>query len=47
MFAMKQATDAANDMLKSLKLRYNRVRQDAVTQEIAEISSGAVALSAN
>lgn len=47
MFAMKQATDAANDMLKGLKLRYNRVRQDAVTQEIAEISSGAVALSAN
>lgn len=47
MFAMKQATDAANDMLKSLKLRYNRVRQDAVTQEIAEISSGAVALSAS
>lgn len=47
MFAMKQATDAANDMLKGLKLRYNRVRQDAVTQEIAEISSGAVALSAS
>lgn len=47
MFAMKQATDAANDMLKILKLRYNRVRQDVVTQEIAEISSGAVALSAN
>lgn len=45
MFAMKQATDAADDMLKILKLRYNRVRQDAVTQEIAEISSGAVAFS--
>ncbi len=44
MFAMKQATDAANDMIKGLKLRYNRVRQDAVTQEIAEISAGAVAL---
>ncbi|MFZ2151663.1 MAG: ATP synthase F1 subunit gamma [Minisyncoccia bacterium] len=47
MFAMKQATDAADDMLKILKLRYNRVRQDVVTQEIAEISSGAVALSAH
>ncbi len=47
MFAMKQATDAATDMLKGLKLKYNRVRQDAVTQEIAEISSGAVALSAS
>lgn len=47
MFAMKQATDAATDMLKGLKLKYNRIRQDAVTQEIAEISSGAVALSAS
>ena len=44
MFAMKQATDAAGDMLKGLKLKFNRVRQDAVTQELAEISSGAVAL---
>lgn len=44
MFAMKQATDAANDMIKGLKLKFNRVRQDAVTQEIAEISSGAIAL---
>lgn len=45
MFAMKSATDNASDLLSDLKLYYNRARQDTVTQEIAEITSGAMALS--
>ena len=44
MMAMKTATDNASDMLADLKLYYNKVRQAAITQEIAEISSGAMAL---
>jgi F-type H+-transporting ATPase subunit gamma len=46
MFAMKSATDNAKELQDDLKLYYNRARQDAVTQEIAEITSGAMALSA-
>lgn len=44
MFAMKNATDNAGDLQKDLKLYFNRARQSAVTQEIAEITSGAMAL---
>lgn len=44
MFAMKSATDNANDLQKDLKLYYNRARQSAVTQEISEIVGGAAAL---
>ncbi len=44
MFAMKSATDNAKELQDDLKLYYNRARQGAVTQEIAEISSGAIAL---
>lgn len=44
MIAMKNATDNAKDLQADLKLFYNRARQSAVTQEIAEISSGAMAL---
>jgi F-type H+-transporting ATPase subunit gamma len=40
-FAMKRAKDAAGEMQDALKLKYNKVRQDSVTQEIAEISAGA------
>jgi F-type H+-transporting ATPase subunit gamma len=46
MFAMKNATDNAGEIQDDLKLFYNRARQGAVTQEIAEITSGAMALSA-
>lgn len=46
MFAMKSAADNAKELEDDLKLYYNRARQDAVTQEIAEITSGAMALSA-
>ncbi|HEX2091506.1 MAG TPA: ATP synthase F1 subunit gamma [Longimicrobiaceae bacterium] len=42
--AMKNATDNAGEMLESLTRTYNRVRQAAITQEIAEIVGGAAAL---
>jgi F-type H+-transporting ATPase subunit gamma len=45
MFAMKNATDNAKELQNDLKLYYNRARQDAVTQEIAEITGGAMVLS--
>jgi F-type H+-transporting ATPase subunit gamma len=44
MVAMKNATEAAGDMLTDLKFTYNRIRQAGITQEIAEISSGKAAL---
>jgi len=44
MIAMKNATDAAKDMIDDLTLSYNRARQASITQEIAEISAGAAAL---
>ena len=44
MFAMKNETDNAGDLQKDLKLYFDRARQGAVTQEIAEITSGAMAL---
>lgn len=40
-FAMKRANESAAEMLQTLKIKFNRVRQDAITQEIAEISAGA------
>ncbi len=45
MLAMKSATDNASELQDDLKLYYNRARQGTVTQEIAEITSGAMALS--
>ena len=44
MTAMRNATDNAHEMIKSYSLIYNRARQAAITQEIAEIVSGAAAL---
>ena len=44
MTAMSQATDNAGEMLKELKLTYNRTRQAAITKEILEIVGGAEAL---
>ena len=41
MIAMKSATDNADGMLEQLSLECNRARQEAITQEITEISSGA------
>jgi F-type H+-transporting ATPase subunit gamma len=45
MIAMDKATDNAGELLKSLKVEYNRVRQAAITTEISEIVGGAAALS--
>ena len=42
MFAMNTATENAKDMLKLLTISYNRARQDAVTQELAEIAAGSI-----
>lgn len=42
--AMEAATTNANEMIDELTLRYNRVRQAVITQEISEIVSGAEAL---
>lgn len=42
--AMKSATDNAGEMLNLLRRTYNRTRQAAITQEIAEIVGGAAAL---
>ncbi len=44
MVAMDKATDNAGELLKSLKLEYNRARQAAITTEISEIVGGASAL---
>ncbi|WP_027415211.1 ATP synthase F1 subunit gamma [Aneurinibacillus terranovensis] len=44
MTAMGNATDNATDMIDRLTLFYNRARQAAITQEIAEIVGGANAL---
>lgn len=45
MTAMDKATDNAGELLKELKLTYNRTRQAAITTEILEIVAGAEALS--
>lgn len=44
MTAMHKATDNASELLKSLKLTYNKARQAAITNEILEIVGGAEAL---
>ena len=44
MTAMDKASENANDILKALKISYNRARQAAITTELTEIVSGAAAL---
>jgi len=44
MMAMRQAADAAGEMIDDLTLAYNQARQAAITKEIIEISSGKAAL---
>lgn len=46
MTAMDKATDNAGELLKELKLVYNRSRQASITKEILEIVGGAEALAA-
>lgn len=43
MVAMKNATDNAMEILGDLKLSYNYIRQQKITQEISEISAGVAA----
>lgn len=45
MSAMDAATENAKELLRTLTLNYNRVRQAAITKEILEIISGAESLS--
>jgi len=45
MSAMDEASKNAEDMLGSLQIHYNRVRQASITQEMTEIVGGAAALS--
>lgn len=42
--AMKNATDAASDMMKMMNREYNKIRQAKITQEISEIVGGADAV---
>ena len=44
MVAMTTATDNAEDMVKTLTLKYNKARQAAITKELGEIVGGAEAL---
>lgn len=47
MVAMRNATENALELIDSLTLTYNKVRQAGITKEIAEISAGANALTAS
>ena len=44
MVAMKSATDNAKELIKDLRLEYNKVRQAAITAEIQEISTAALSM---
>ncbi len=44
MTAMSNATDNAEELLKALRVHYNKARQEAITTELGEIVGGAAAL---
>ncbi|MBP6944725.1 ATP synthase F1 subunit gamma [Patescibacteria group bacterium] len=44
MVAMKNATEAADEMVRSLTLSYNKARQGAITQQLAELTGGSLAI---
>lgn len=44
MVAMRNATDAANDLIGDLTLSYNKARQEAITKELLDIVGGTSAL---
>lgn len=44
MTAMGKATDNADELLKALRITYNKARQEAITTELGEIVGGAAAL---
>lgn len=45
MIAMRNATDAANELISVLQLEYNKLRQQLITSEMLDITGGAEALS--
>lgn len=45
MIAMKNAGDNAEEMLRALRVQYNKIRQAAITEEMIEITAGAKAQS--
>ena len=42
--AMDKATENADELMKELKINYNKARQEAITRELSEIVGGAAAL---
>lgn len=44
MTSMDKATENANEILKTLRINYNKARQEAITKELSEIVGGAAAL---
>ena len=44
MTAMEKATENAKELLRDLKISYNKARQEAITTELSEIVGGAAAL---
>ena len=44
MTAMDKATENAEEIMKELKINYNKARQEAITKELSEIVGGAAAL---
>ena len=44
MTSMDKATENANEILKDLRINYNKARQEAITKELSEIVGGAAAL---
>jgi len=44
MVAMRNATDAAYEMIQELTLTYNKVRQEQITKELLDIVGGSVGL---
>jgi F-type H+-transporting ATPase subunit gamma len=47
MVAMRNATENANELVQSLSLTYNKVRQANITREVTEIASAAEAMAAS
>jgi F-type H+-transporting ATPase subunit gamma len=45
MVAMRNATDNANELVDALQMQYNKVRQQAITNDMLDIAGGAEALS--
>ena len=44
MVAMRQATDAAGEMIEDLNLEYNKARQETITSELLDLVGGVAAL---